>query len=222
MKIGLLGGRRAVGIYDDESGAALLSRRSDMGHQIDLRRGRVAAPDDDQIGFGDLAAVDTALGPDPGEPAGVGKGIADRQVLARIAHRVAQPVDTVALHQPHRPGVVIGPHALRAVALGGTCQALGDLVECLIPRDRPEGSASGALLADPAQRLAEALRVMLALAIAGDLGAHNTPCVALLRRPPDPPDAVPADALDRERAGARAVVRADAGDDVERQGSPAS
>ena len=175
MEIGPLGGGGAVGIDDDEPGAALPARLREVGHHIDLGRGRVAAPDDDQIGFGDLAAVDAALGPDPGEPAGVGERIADRQILARIAHRVAQPVDAVALHQPHRPGIVIGPHALRAVALGGAGQALGDLVECRIPRDRPEGVAAHALLADPAQRLGEAIRVMLALAIAGDLGADDTP-----------------------------------------------
>ncbi len=108
------------------------------------------------------------------------------------------------------------------MALGRACQALGDLVECLIPRDRPEGVAARTLLADPAQRPGEAIRVMLALAIAGDLGADDTPCIGLRRRPPDPPDTAPADALDRERAGARAIVRADTGDDVERHGSPAS
>src|SRR5882724_2146403 len=62
---------------------------------------------------------------------------------------------------------------------------------------------------------------MLALAIAGDLGAHDTPCIGLRRRTSYPPDTAPADTLDRERAGAGAVVRADTGNDVERHGSPA-
>ena len=79
--------------------------------------------------------------------------------------------------------------------------------------------AAGTFLADPAQWLGEAVRVVLALDIAGDLGADHTLRVGLRRCPLDPPDMAPADALDRERAGARAVVRADSGDAVERQGS---
>src|SRR5205814_4326307 len=128
---------------------------------------------------------------------------------------VAQPVNAVALHQPHRSGIVVGPHALRPVALGRTGQALGDLVEGGIPQNRSKGIAAHALLADPAQWLREAVRVVLALGIAGDLGADHTSCVALRQRPSDPPDAAPGKTLDPERAGARAIVRADAGNDVE-------
>src|SRR5271169_4064725 len=65
---------------------------------------------------------------------------------------------------------------------------------------------------------------MLALGIARHLGADDTPCVGLRRGPANPPEtAAPGfrrgrrDALDLERAGARAVVRAHTGDDIERQ-----
>ena len=75
-----------------------------------------------------------------------------------------------------------------------------------------------AFVADPAQRLRQAVGMMLALGILGDLGAHYTVRVSLARRPTNPPDTVSVDALDLERAGARAIMRADAGDDVERQG----
>src|ERR1700746_1468774 len=61
--------------------------------------------------------------------------------------------------------------------------------------------------------------MMLALGIAGDLGAHHAPRVGLCRSPAHPPDPPAVDQFDLERARARAVVRADAGDDVERQGS---
>ena len=71
VKIGLLGRRGAVGIDNDEHGAAFLPRRCDVGHHVDLRRDRIAAPDHDEVGFGDLAPVDAALRPDPGEPAGI-------------------------------------------------------------------------------------------------------------------------------------------------------
>src|SRR6516162_3277756 len=60
---------------------------------------------------------------------------------------------------------------------------------------------------------------MLALGIARHLGADDTPCVRLRRGPANPPETAPVDPLDLERAGARAVMRAHGGDDVERQGS---
>ena len=59
--------------------------------------------------------------------------------------------------------------------------------------------------------------MMLALGIARDLGADDARRVGLARRPANPPDALPVDALDLERAGARAIMRANAGQDVERQ-----
>ncbi len=73
VQVGDLGRAGAVGIDDDELGAALLFRRRDMGHHVDLGRDRVAAPDDDQVGFGDLARIDAAFRADPGEPAGIGE-----------------------------------------------------------------------------------------------------------------------------------------------------
>ena len=109
VQVGDLGRAGAVGIDDDEFGAALLPRGSDMRHHVDLGRDRVAAPYHDQVGFRDLAAIDAAPGADPGEPAHVGQDIADRRMLPRIAHRMTQPVDAVALHPPHRAGVVVRP-----------------------------------------------------------------------------------------------------------------
>src|SRR5487761_675203 len=58
---------------------------------------------------------------------------------------------------------------------------------------------------------------MLARGIARDLGADHTRRVALAARAVDPADALAVDALDLERAGARAIMRAHAGQDVERQ-----
>ncbi len=106
---------------------------------------------------------------------------------------------------------------MRAVALGGAGQPFGDLVECRVPRDRLEGGAAHALVADPAQWLRQPVGVMLALGIARDLGADHTRRVGLAAGAVDPADAIAVDALDLERAGAGAVMRADAGQDVERQ-----
>ncbi len=66
MQVGGLGAGGAVGVDDDELGAALPAGRRDVAHHVDLGRDRVAAPDDDQVGFGDLAPVDAALDADPG------------------------------------------------------------------------------------------------------------------------------------------------------------
>jgi hypothetical protein len=171
----------------------------------------------DEVGLGDLAGVDAAPDADPGEPAGVGQEVANRRRLARIAHRVAQPVDAVALHPPHRAGVVIGPDGLIAVALRRLGQPLGDLVERLVPRNRRESRAADPLLADTAQRHRKALRMVLAVGVAGDLGADDAARIGLPPSTAYPPDADAVDPLDLKRAATRAIVRADAVDDVERQ-----
>ena len=112
VHIGQFGRPGAVRIDDDELRAALPARLRDLGHHIDLGRYRVAAPDDDQVGLGHFARVGAAFRADPGEPAGVGQRHADCRILPRVAHRVPQPVLPVALHEPHRPGVVMRPHGL--------------------------------------------------------------------------------------------------------------
>src|SRR5260370_13536480 len=89
-------------------------------------------------------------------------------------------------------------------------QLLGDLVERILPRNRAEGVAAPPLLADPAQRDRQALGVVLPLGIPRDLGAHHALRVGLPLGPAHPADARAVDPFDRERAGARAVMRANA------------
>ncbi len=59
--------------------------------------------------------------------------------------------------------------------------------------------------------------MVLALGITRDLGAYHALRVGLPLGPAHPADAHTVDALDRQRAGARAIVRADGVDGVERQ-----
>ena len=148
--VGDLGRGGAVGVDNDELGAPFFPRGCDMGHDIDLGRNRVATPTHDQIGFCDLAPVDAALGSNPGEPAGVRQRAANRRMLPRIAHRVAQAVDAVALHTAHRPAVVMRPYRFGAVALCGDRQLFGDFVERVFPGDRHKGRCTNALFANPA------------------------------------------------------------------------
>ncbi len=219
VEIGDLGRRRPIGIDDDELGAARLSRLGHVGHQIDLGGNRIAAPDDDEIALRHLAAIDAALDPGPGVPSGIRQHYADGRELARIAHGMTQPVDAVALHQPHRPGVEIGPHRLASVALRRADERFGHRVERSVPRDLLERRPAYALVADPAQWHAQPPGMVLAFGITGDLGADDPRSVAVRRRAADAPDRVGIDALDLERTGARAIVRTDRGQDIERHGS---
>ena len=129
----------AIGIDHHQRRAALLAGPADVGHHIDLGRDGIAAPDDDQIGLGDLAGIDAALDADPGEPAGIRQRHADGRELPRIAHGMAQPLDPVALHQPHGAGIEIGPDRLAAMAGRGALEGLGHLVQRRLPGDRLEG-----------------------------------------------------------------------------------
>ena len=131
---------------------------------------------------------------------------------------MAQPVDTVALHQPHRAGVEIGQHGLGAVTLRRKGEALGDKVERVVPADRDERVAADALGADPPQRRQQPARMMLPLGIARDLGADHAGGIAALPPAMNPTDRVPIADLDFERAGAGTIMRADGMSDDGRHG----
>jgi hypothetical protein len=207
MQVRLGRGAGAIRVDHRQLGAAPLARPGDVAHDVDLGRDRVAAPHHDQVGLGDLARVDAAFHPDAGEPSGIGQRVAYGAVLARVALDVAQPLDAVALHQAHGAGIEVGPHRLRRVALLGPGQALGHRVEGIVPGDRPERLVPAALVADPAQRRRQPVRVVYPLGIAGDLGAHHADGVAVGRGAAHPADGVRIEPLDLERAGARTVVR---------------
>src|SRR5207302_3188802 len=96
-------------------------------------------------------------------------------------------------------------------------QPLGDFVERVVPRDRPEGVAALALLADPAQRHSQAVGMVLPLGVAADLGTDDALRVGLPRGAAHAADRRRIEPLDRQRAGARAIMRADAIGGVEWQ-----
>src|SRR5271170_8124529 len=138
-------------------------------------------------------------------------------MLPRIAHRMPQTLQPVALHQTHRARVVMRPDRLAAVALRGAGQSFGDKVERAVPRDRRERRAADALVADPAQRRRETLRMVLPLGVAPDLRADHAIGIALAAGAANAADPGAVDQLDLERASARAIVRADAERGIERQ-----
>ncbi|MEI9983574.1 MAG: hypothetical protein WDN69_10450 [Aliidongia sp.] len=102
--------------------------------------------------------------PDPGHPAGIGQRDADGRELARVFHDIAQAVDAITLHMPHRAGVEIRPDRRRAVALCRLDEALGHDVERVVPADRREPVPTGALRPDPAHGRQQPVRMMLPLA----------------------------------------------------------
>ena len=57
-----------------------------------------------------------AMRPVPAANPAIGRIDADGGMKAGIFLGVAQPVDAVAHHQAHRPGIIVRPHGLRAVA----------------------------------------------------------------------------------------------------------
>ena len=211
MQVGRCRRRGAIRVDDDQLGATLLPGAGDMGHDVDLGGDRVAAPDHDQVGFGHLPRVDAALHADPGGPTDFGQGRADRHLLARVAHHVAQPVDAVALHQAHRAGEIEWPNRLGTMPSGDVGEIGGDAVEGLVPADPAElGGPAGT---GAQQRMRQPVGVVDPFGIARDLGADHAGGVAVVLRPAHRADAAAVQHLHRQSTGRRAVMRADRGPD---------
>ena len=205
MEVGRLRRPGPVRIDHDELRPTLLASAGDVYHRVHLGPDGIAAPDDDQVGFRHFARVGTGESPDAGDPAGLAGRRADRFLLPGIAHDVAQAIDPVALHKAHRARVVIGPDRLGTVLVGGRDERFRDPVQRLLPAYRPK--LTGALRAGTQQRGCEALRVVDALGVAGDLGADDASGVAVRLRPAHRADAPPVQHLDFQGTGGRTVVR---------------
>ena len=124
--------------------------------------------------------------------------------------REEAPVHRGALHEPLGAGEAVGEHRLAAVLGDDRAQALGDVRERDVPRDRLEGAR--ALGARAHQRLAQPIGAVRALEEVADLRAQPAAGERML---------LDADELlghavahrDLPRAGVRAVVRTSAPDD---------
>ncbi len=219
MQVGLLGRAGTIGIDDEKSGPAGFAGARDMRHHVDLRGDRIGAPNHDQVRARHLARVGPAFGARPRKPSRVGKRDADRRILARIAHRVAQALDSVALHEAHRPGVKIGPHGFGSEGGGRPFQRLGRLVERFVPRDRREAVAAAPFGADAPQRNRQPIGMVLAFGVARDLRADHAGGVIVGFRAAHFADPGLGKAFDLQRADAGAVVRAGARAPILRDGA---
>ena len=197
----------AVDVDDDQFGAAFLTGPHRMGHDVDLRHHRVGAPDDDTIALGHLFGIDPSDHPRTGDVARPRRSGADGVILQRIAPAIAQPVDAVALHVAHGPGIEIGPNGLGTDLVLDGPEAGDNLVERLVPGDLLPPPCS--LGADPAHGMGQAIGVMDALGIAGDLLANDAGGVGIILGAAHPADRVRVHDFNVERAGRRAIVRAD-------------
>ena len=207
VHVGLLGRGRAVGVDHDQLRTALLPGAGDVAHQVHVRADRVAAPDHDEVGMvGDLGRRHAPALAMAGLEAGIGEQHADRALEARVALRVGQALDAVALHEAHGAGVPVGPDGLGPVPPLGVEEGFGDTVERLLPADPLE--LARALGAGPAHRVGQALGMVEPLVVAGDLGADHARRVGHALAPAHLAQTAVRQLLDLERADRRAVVRA--------------
>ena len=177
-EIGLLHGAVHIDIDRRDLGAALFARAHGVGHDVDLGVHGVGAPDHHKIGLCHFAWIDTCDTARASGKSRIGRVDANSGVEAGIFLHVAQPVNAVAHHQPHRAGIIIGPHRFRAVALLGFQETLGNDIERVVPGDGRE--LAGAFRPGPAQRLQQALRMMFAFGVTRDLRADHTGSIVVI------------------------------------------
>ncbi|MNI12486.1 hypothetical protein D3C73_656710 [compost metagenome] len=207
LHVGLFHRRVVVDVDNDDLGTAFLAGLYRVGHHIDLSGHRIGAPDDDTIGFGHLARIGTSQCARAHHITGPGHVGADRTHEAGIFFGMAQALDTVALHLPHRACVEIRPDGFRAMLRLCLDESIRDLVECRLPGKLLPASVTLGSLA--ALRHHETARMIEALGIARDLGADDACRIGVIRRPPHATDFAVLGQVDIQRAGARTVVRTD-------------
>ena len=165
------------GADDDDSRLSFRSRPAGQSHDLDLCRGGIAAPDDDQVAFRHLFGARSVERSGARDEAVVGQRRANGQLLPRVAHGVAQPIDTIALNEPHGAGVVVGPNALRAIFVGRVAEFLRNSVERFAPFDGRERIAS--LRPGAKQWACQPIRVVQSIGVACDFSAQDARCVGV-------------------------------------------
>ena len=161
----LFGRRAAVGIDSHESCAAAF-RFLDARPQMEIRRDRIAAPDQDQAAIFELLELHADRRTDHRNPSRFAGGRANRA----IEQRGAEPMEETAVHrralnESHRAAVAVRYDRLRSVARrGDRGEALGNLAQRFVPRYARE--ASFAFTTDPAHRMKNAIGRVRAIEIA--------------------------------------------------------
>ena len=170
-----------------------------VGHDVDLGRHGVCAPNNNAIGFRNFARIGAHQTACSSHVAGPGEVNANGGEKAGIFLGVAETVDPVPHDEAHCAGVVIGPNGLSTVRCFNFKKALGDEVHRLVPAGAPEFAR--ALFASANQWIEKAIGVVVALGIARDFRADDAIRVGLFRRAIDAADPLSVDDLDFKRAG---------------------
>jgi hypothetical protein len=169
----------------------------------------VGAPEEDQPRIDDIFRVEADARADRRPIAHCTRAGTDRPVeLCR-----AETVKEAAVHRPITQqtgvaGVAVRNDRLGATFSGDAAQALGNGGQCLFPGDALEACA-GTLGADPAQRVQQAVGMINALGVEGDLGAQHPCRRGMIGRAGDLEHATIADGY-FECAGVGAIVWANA------------
>ena len=166
----LFGGLAAPGVNADQLGPVAFGFLRDAP-KMQVAANRVAAPNDDELGFGKKLVLHAHLvAQGLGQGFGPGRG-ANRAVQQRCAQLVKKPRrDRLALHQAHGARIAVGQDGLR-VACGDGLQPGGNGVQGFVPADRFKLART--LGANPAQGLQQAIGVVGAFGVTRDLGAQH-------------------------------------------------
>ena len=211
--VAFLGGRAAIGIDRDELRAAPLGFLR-ARPEVQVRRDRVAAPDQDQPAVLVLLDVHPDRRADHRGPAGLAGGRADRAVEQRRAEPVEEaPVHRRVLQEAHRARVAVraGSPAGRRSTPRSRRSASAIVSSASSQRDAREPAL--ALAADAPHRMQHALVGVRAVEIARDLRAQHALRRRMVGRAADRDRAAVLDGR-QHRAGVRTIVRAGAADDA--------
>ena len=212
VPVGLFRRLRAVRI-DRDHARTLAAGFRDARPQMQVRRDRVGAPQDDQSRLGEVRDVGANLRTDHGVVAHAARGCAQHALGLRSAQLVEEtPRHAEVVHQPERARIRVRHDALR-VDCGDRFQLCRNDVERLVPADALEAALPRPLAADAAHRVQHAVGAVGALEVSRDLGAQHALRGRVIRIAPH----LGRNAIlhrDQHGAGVRAIVRAGAMDDA--------
>ncbi|MCY1534575.1 hypothetical protein D9M68_699530 [compost metagenome] len=169
--VALVGGLAAARVDADQARAVAFGLLC-QAPEVQVAGDRVAAPDDDELRFGEKLDLHADLGAQRGHQAFAARGRTDGALQVRGAQLVEEAGGhAFALHQAHGAGVAVGQDGLR-VAGGDGLQACRDVVQRFVPVHRSELAAAFGACAF--ERLQDALGVVAAFGVARNLGAQRT------------------------------------------------
>ena len=139
IPVGALRGASAVGIDDDELGAAA-ARLCDEGPQVNIVAVNVCAPGDDVAGMRELLGLGAELDAENGFEALFAGGGTDGALELGGAETMEEAaVHGSAIERAERAAVGVGQNGFGADVVGDAAEAVSDFVEGFVPGDAGEG-----------------------------------------------------------------------------------